>query len=63
MDIGHQMARSQDVATKVAVLFKKRTQIAQQQFTESGDAIDAANALKIGDEREDGEAIVRRPPR
>jgi len=34
MDIGHQMARSQDVATKVAVLFKKRTQIAQEQFTE-----------------------------
>src|SRR5439155_11134985 len=34
MDIGHQMARSQDVATKVAALFKKRTQIAQEQFTE-----------------------------
>jgi pimeloyl-ACP methyl ester carboxylesterase len=34
MDLGHQMARSQDVATKVAVLFKKRTQIAQEQFTE-----------------------------
>src|SRR5438046_635047 len=34
MDIGHQMTRSQDVATKVAVLFKKRTQIAQEQFTE-----------------------------
>src|SRR5436309_4192303 len=34
MDIGHQMARSQDVATKVAVLFKKRAQIAQEEFTE-----------------------------
>jgi pimeloyl-ACP methyl ester carboxylesterase len=34
MDVGQQMARSQDIATKVAVLFKKRTQIAQEQFTE-----------------------------
>ena len=33
MDIGRQMARSQDVATKVAVLFRKRTQIAQEQLT------------------------------
>src|SRR5512143_3002957 len=34
MDIGRQLAHSQDTATKVAVLFKKRTQIAQEQFTE-----------------------------
>jgi pimeloyl-ACP methyl ester carboxylesterase len=34
MDVGQQMARSQDIATKVAVLLKKRTQIAQEQFAQ-----------------------------
>jgi pimeloyl-ACP methyl ester carboxylesterase len=45
MDIGQQMARSQDVGTKVAVLLKKRTQIAQDKFTERLKAAYGANGV------------------
>ena len=32
-DVGRQLARSQDISTKGSILFKKRTQTAQEQFT------------------------------
>jgi len=33
MDIGRQLSRSQDIATKVSVLFQKRAKLAQEHFT------------------------------
>jgi pimeloyl-ACP methyl ester carboxylesterase len=49
MDIGRQMARSHDVGTKVAVMLKKRTQIAQEQFS--------AQLKKAYDENDVGELM------
>ena len=34
MDIGRQLSRSQDISTKVAVLFQKRAKVAQEHFAE-----------------------------
>ena len=34
MDVGHQLSRSQDISTKVSVVFQKRTKIAQDRFLE-----------------------------
>ncbi len=34
MDTGTQLARSQDIATKVALIFQKRTKLAQERFSE-----------------------------
>ncbi len=35
MDIGHQLARSQDISTKVSLVLQKRTKTAQEQFTQT----------------------------
>ncbi len=35
MDIGQQLSRSHDISTKVSMLFRKRAQTAQEQFTEN----------------------------
>jgi len=34
MDVGHQLAQSQDISTKVAMVFQKRAKTAQEHFTE-----------------------------
>ena len=34
MDMGRQLAHSQDISTKVSILFQKRVKTAQERFTE-----------------------------
>jgi hypothetical protein len=34
MEIGRQLSRSQDISTKVPILFQKRAKVAQEHFTE-----------------------------
>ena len=50
MDMGEQLARSQDITAKVAVLFRKRTQTAQEQF--------AQQLKKAYDENDIGELMM-----
>ena len=47
MDIGRQLARSQDISTKVSLVFQKRTKIAQEQF--AGQLKKAYEDNNIGD--------------
>ncbi|HET9025546.1 MAG TPA: DUF3141 domain-containing protein, partial [Burkholderiaceae bacterium] len=35
MDIGHQLARSQDISTKVSLVFRKRAEVAQRNLNDA----------------------------
>jgi pimeloyl-ACP methyl ester carboxylesterase len=45
MDVGQQLAKSQDIATKVSLVFQKRAKIAQDHFTEQMKSAYEANGI------------------